>query len=116
MSKKRRDKEYLSDILEAIKRSMEYTREHDYNKFLQDKKAQDAVVRNLEVVGEATKNISAKLRKQHPNIPWKDMAGLRDKLIHHYFGINYEIVWNIVEKELPVLLPQIEELVTKGFD
>lgn len=113
---KRRDKDYLNDILEAIKRSMEYTLGYDYDKFLEDEKTQDAVVRNLEVIGEAAKNISSKLRKQQPKLPWKDMAGLRDKLIHHYFGINYDIVWNIVEKQLPALFPQIEDILSQGFD
>jgi uncharacterized protein with HEPN domain len=83
---------------------------------MQDSKTQDAVVRNLEVIGEATKNLSARLRKTYPQIPWKNLAGVRDKMIHHYFGINYEIVWTIAQKDLPGLLPQIEDMLTKETD
>ncbi|MBI1923775.1 DUF86 domain-containing protein [Candidatus Poribacteria bacterium] len=113
MSKKRRDTDYLSDIQEAIKRIIAYTENLTGDAFMEDLKTQDAVTRNLEVMGEATKNLSSPLRKRYPQIPWKDLAGVRDKLIHHYFGINYEIVWKIVEEQLPVLQPQIEEVLVK---
>jgi uncharacterized protein with HEPN domain len=69
--------------------------------------------RNLEIIGEATKNLSSKLRKAHPKIPWKEMAGMRDKMIHDYFGINYETVWTVATEELSALLPKIESLLTK---
>ncbi|MEW6679932.1 MAG: HepT-like ribonuclease domain-containing protein [bacterium] len=65
-----------------------------YKEFLEDIKTQDAVVRNLEIIGEAAKNISEELKKKYPRIQWKDLAGVRDKLIHHYFGVNFDIVWN----------------------
>jgi uncharacterized protein with HEPN domain len=113
MSKKRRDQDYLNDIQEAIKRIIAYTENLTYDPFMEDLKTQDAVIRNLEVMGEATKNLSSPLRKKYPQIPWKDLAGIRDKLIHHYFGINYEIVWKIVEEQLPLLQPQIEEILVK---
>jgi uncharacterized protein with HEPN domain len=67
------------------------------------------VVCNLEVIGEATKNISNGLKKKHQGIPWKDLAGVRDRLIHHYFGINYEIVWRIITEELPKVASKIGE-------
>jgi len=70
-------------------------------------------VRNLEVIGEATKNLSANLRKSHSDVPWKDLMGMRDKMIHHYFGINYEIVWTIAKEELAGLLPHIESILAK---
>lgn len=107
---KRRDRDYLGDIHEAICRISRYTSGLTFEQFLKDAKTQDAVVRNLEVIGEATKKLTAHLRKSARNVPWKDLAGVRDKLIHHYFGINYEIVWTIVRKELPGLLPRIKEL------
>jgi len=110
---KRRDQDYLSDIREAIQRIAAYTAGMTFEQFLKDTKTQDAVVRNIEVIGEATKNLSSRLRKTYPQIPWKDLAGVRDKMIHHYFGINYEIVWTIAEEELPDLLPHIEDLLTK---
>jgi len=110
---KRRDQDYLGDIREAIQRIAAYTMDLTYERFMEDLKTQDAVVRNLEVIGEATKNLSGQLRKAYPQIPWKDLAGVRDKLVHHYFGINYEIVWQIAKEELPGLLPQIEDILTK---
>lgn len=107
---KRRDYDYLQDIQEAIQRIVIYTEGITLAQFLQDIKTQDAVVRNLEVIGEATKHLSSHLRNTYPNIPWKALAGVRDKMIHHYFGINYEIVWTIAKQELPILLPRIEDL------
>jgi uncharacterized protein with HEPN domain len=65
-------------------------------------------MRNLEIVGEATKNISTSFRKRYPNIPWKQMAALRDRLIHHYFGVNLDIVWDVITEELPKVADQIE--------
>lgn len=111
---KRRDQDYLSDIREAIQRIAVYTAGLDYEQFMQDSKTQDAVVRNLEIIGEATKNLSSRLRRVYAQIPWKDLAGMRDKMIHHYFGINYEIVWTIAKEELPDLLSQIQDILTNG--
>jgi uncharacterized protein with HEPN domain len=110
---KRRDREYLGDIHEAMHRISRYTSGLTFEQFLKDAKTQDAVVRNLEVIGEATKKLTSHLRKSVRHVPWKDLAGVRDKLIHHYFGINYEIVWTIARKELPGLLPNIKELIDK---
>jgi uncharacterized protein with HEPN domain len=62
------------------------------------------------VIGEAAKHVSALTRRDHPTIPWRDLAGVRDKLIHQYFGINFAIVWKIVREELPPLLPQLDEI------
>jgi uncharacterized protein with HEPN domain len=100
--------ESLSDILEAIKRIRNYILDMDYNSFLDDMKTRDAVVRNLEIIGEASKNIDDDFRDCYPDVPWKEMAGVRDKLIHHYFGINFEIVWTISLEELPSVQKSIE--------
>lgn len=108
MSSKRRDRDYIADIQEAIQRILAYTQDMSWDTFLHDDRTQDAVVRNIEVIGEATKNLSGTLRKRYPHLPWKDMAGARDRLIHHYFGINNEIVWQIVQQDLPALLPKIQ--------
>ncbi|MBI5233022.1 MAG: DUF86 domain-containing protein [Deltaproteobacteria bacterium] len=110
MSKKRRDKDFLEDIQEAINLIGLYTKGLTYRKFLEDRKVQDAVVRNLEVIGEASKNIAATFKAKYPDVPWKKVAGLRDKLIHFYFGIDYKIVWNIAKKELPKLLKQVKAI------
>jgi len=110
MSKKRRDKVFVGDLKEAIEMIGLYTKGLTYKDFLQDRKTQDAVVRNFEVIGEASKNISAGFKAKYPDILWKTIAGLRDKLIHFYFGIDYKIVWNITKKELPKLKKQINSI------
>jgi uncharacterized protein with HEPN domain len=76
--------------------------------------AQDAVVRNLEIIGEAVKNLSPGLRTRHPSVPWQQIAGLRDVLIHQYFGVNLELVWQVVEQRLPGLGQQVQRLIEKG--
>lgn len=107
---KRTDKEFLNDSKEAILRINVYIEKLSYEEFLNDIKTQDAVVRNLEIIGEAIKNISKGLKKKYPQMPWKDLSGVRDKLIHHYFGVNLDIVWNIVKKELPEIILQLEAI------
>src|SRR4051812_50146783 len=97
----------LGDILEAIRRAGVYLAGQSYEQFLEDIKTQDSVIRTLEIVGEATKRLSPALREKHPEIPWKNMAGLRDKLIHDYFGVNIDIVWQIVRDELLPLASQV---------
>lgn len=106
----RKDQDYLSDIQDAIHKIAAYTAGQTYEQFMKDTKTQDAVVRNLEVIGEAAKNLSPRLRKAYPQAPWKELAGVRDKIIHRYFGINYEIVWTIAQENLPRLLLQIEDI------
>lgn len=106
----RRDSDFLQDINEAVQRIGIYTEQLTYEGFLQDTKTQDAVIRNLEIIGEAAKNISDNLTDNYSHIPWKEMAGLRDKLIHHYFGVNFDIVWNVVKAELPGIALQIEKI------
>jgi uncharacterized protein with HEPN domain len=107
---KRADADFLSDSKEAILRINTYVEKLGYDEFLEDTKTQDAVVRNLEIIGEAIKNISEELKKKYPQIRWNDLAGIRDKLIHHYFGVNFDIVWSVVKEELPKILLQLEEI------
>jgi len=111
MSKKRRDRDYLDDIIEAIELVVAYSKGLTYKSFLEDRKTQDAVVRNLEVIGEASKKISKKLKETYPDVPWKQMAGLRDKLIHFYFGIDYAVVWNVTKKELPKVVKELRVII-----
>lgn len=105
--------EYLSDILEAVNRIQDYTIGMDYDVFLDDLKTRDAVIRNLEVIGEATKQVGDDIRQQFPDVPWKEMAGVRDILIHHYFGVNFEIVWSIIRTELSTLRENIEKILAQ---
>lgn len=107
---RRGDFEFLSDIEEAIKRIENYTVKMSYQDFFQDIKTQDAVIRNLEIIGEAVKNLSDKLKKKHTDVDWKNMAGMRNKIIHFYFGVNWEIVWDVIQKRLPGIKHKIETI------
>jgi len=106
---KREDAVVIQDIKEAIKRIMSYTVNMEYADFLQDYKTQDAVVRNIEILGEAVKLLSDEKKRNYPHVPWKDIAGTRDKLIHDYFGVNIDIVWDIAKNEIPYLFKQLDE-------
>ena len=74
-----------------------------YDEFVCDRKTVNAVVRSIEIIGEATKNIPESLKNKHPQIPWKKMSGMRDKLIHEYFGIDISILWEVATKEIPII-------------
>ena len=103
----RRDEDYLNDILEAMERIAEYISGLTKESFMLDRKTQDAVIRNLEIIGEATKSLSPELCRRHVEIPWSGLAGVRDKMIRYYFGLNYDVVWTIASEEIPALLPAI---------
>src|SRR4030042_6273892 len=105
---KRGNKEFLLDIIEAIKRIELYTKELSYSDFLQKIETQDAVARNLEIIGEAVKNISKNLKTKYNHIQWKEIAAMRDKVIHFYFGVNWDIVWKAAKDNLPQLKERIE--------
>jgi uncharacterized protein with HEPN domain len=95
--------DYIQDIIDAINNAEKFTSSLTYDDFREDIKTAFAVVRVLEIIGEAAKSIPESLRTQYPAIPWKEMTGMRDKLIHEYFGVNYEVVWDTVKMELPEL-------------
>lgn len=101
---------YLEDILEASHRILTYTKDLDLSAFSKDHRTVDAVVRNLEIIGEAVKKLSEETRKRRPEIEWKKISGLRDILIHEYYGIDYEIIWDIIKNKLPVLETATEAL------
>ena len=107
---KRQDAQLVQDILEAINRISRYTAALSYSAFLDDTMVQDAVVRNLEIIGEAVKGLSPGFRKKHKNVRWLDIAGMRDRLIHDYAGVNWEIVWDVVQTKLPELNAQLAPL------
>lgn len=106
----RTDRDFLADIQESIRRIGAYTTSMTYPAFLMDIKTQDAVIRNLEIIGEATKNLSEGLRTRYPDVPWMSMAGVRDRLIHHYFGINLDIVWQIATAELAEVASHLDRI------
>ena len=103
------DKVFLQNILERIVKIETYT-DSGKDEFMRSDLIQDAVIRNLEIIGEATKRVSQEIKEQHQEIPWRQMAGLRDVLIHDYMGISLKIVWNVVQNELPQLKIKIIEL------
>ncbi|MBI5078684.1 DUF86 domain-containing protein [Candidatus Saganbacteria bacterium] len=107
---KREYSDYIQDIIEAIGNVQDFTKDLTYESFREDQKANFAVVRALEVIGEAAKNIPASLREKYPDIPWKQMTGMRDKLIHEYFGVRYEVVWDTIKIEIPELKPKFEKM------
>ncbi len=103
----KRDEAYLRHILEAISDIRQFIEGISEEAFMKNKEKQYAVLRALEIIGEATKNLSEKLKVEHPEIPWKDIAGMRNKLIHQYFGVKMELVWETVKSKLPELERQI---------
>jgi len=106
------DNLYLRQILDAIERITSYT-SSGADFFRQDLKTQDAVIRNLQIIGEAAKRVSAATRDSHPAVPWKDIAGMRDRVVHDYFGISLDIVWDVVANHLPPLRSKILEILPK---
>jgi uncharacterized protein with HEPN domain len=100
---------YPLHALESIDAIQRYTVD-GRDAFFADPKTQDAVIRNVEVIGQAVKGISDQTRALEPDVPWRQIAGMRDKLIHEYFGVDLALVWDVVERELPVLRPQLADL------
>lgn len=107
------DRPYLEHIREAIRWIATYTAD-GREAFMQNKMAQDAVLRNFEIIGEATKRLSHEMKARRPDIPWSDVAGLRDVLIHNYMGVKLNRVWRVIEDELPQLEDAINELLGGG--
>jgi uncharacterized protein with HEPN domain len=101
---------FVKDIVEAIKDIDIFIGDMDYEEFLKDKKTQKAVVWQIHIIGEATKNIPKSIRERFKEVPWKYMARIRDKIAHFYFGIDYEIVWNVIKEKLPEIKPVIEKI------
>ena len=107
---KREIGDYIEDILEAISNAMEFTKEMSYDEFVKDTKTVYAVIRAIEIIGEAIKNILEDIRMKQPDIPWRSIAGMRDKVIHAYFGVKIERVWEVVKRDIPNLKPKFEKM------
>ena len=104
---------YLQDILESILAIEEYTNDISEKEFVYNRQIQDAVVRRLEIIGEAVKNIDTDFRDKYSYIPWKKIAGMRDIISHEYFGVRIDRVWKAIKKDLPILKEQIGTIIKK---
>ena len=107
---------YLEDILDAAERIEKYVEGVDFEEFANNELIQDAVARNLEIIGEAVKNLPDEMKNAHPEVEWRKIAGLRDILIHAYFGIDTEVVWDIVKNKLPELKEKVERMLNESTD
>lgn len=101
---------FLRDMLEAAQKVIRYTAEHPFEVFVEDEMAYDATLRNLEILGEAAKNIPGEIRQLHPDVDWRGVAGLRDILAHAYFALDNETLWKIVRTDIPKLLGLLQQI------
>jgi uncharacterized protein with HEPN domain len=110
MPKERNYKMFIEDIITAMNKIQIYTKDMNYETFVENEIVLDAVIRNLEIIGEASKNIPENIRSKYPEIPWNRMIGLRNIAIHEYFGIDTTIIWKIITENLPATKPLIIKL------
>ena len=108
---KKDDLVYLKHIWDAISQIEKYVKGVKYENFIVNHLIQDGVIRQIEIIGEATKRLSKDIRKQYSKIPWKDIAGMRDKLIHDYFGVDVDAVWDTVQKDIPSLKNDVKNII-----
>jgi len=101
---------YVKDMLEYMERAESYVESMNFDQFVKDNKTFDAVIRCIEVIGEAVKNIPNEIKSNYPSVPWRDIAGMRDKMIHGYFTVDPEAVWLVLKQDIPKLKPFIVKL------
>jgi uncharacterized protein with HEPN domain len=105
---------YLGDMRSACEKILRYTHDLTFDAFMNDEKTFDAVIRNLEILGEAAKHIPLQVQIQHPQIEWRKIAGMRDVVAHKYFGIDEDILWDVIQNRIPVLLEQVQGILSVG--
>jgi uncharacterized protein with HEPN domain len=106
----RDQKLYLTDVLAAIESIERFIEGMSFEDFQQDDKTASAVIRKFEIIGEASRNISDNVKQRHPEVPWREMAGMRDRLIHGYFGVDYNLVWSTIKNRLPIARQMIQKI------
>ena len=103
--------DFIRDIQENIQNALEFIGDMEYEQFLDDRRTAFAVVRCLEIIGEATKNVPHEIRSRYPEIPWKEFAGMRDRMIHSYWGVDYRIVWGTVTEEIEQVIAPLQHVI-----
>ena len=110
MKLKRESVDYIKDISEAISKIEQFTQGMDYRIFVNDEKTVFAVIRAFEIIGEAAKSVSQPIKTKYANVPWREMTGIRNKLIHEYFGVIHEVIWKTLKEDIPPLKPKVEQI------
>jgi uncharacterized protein with HEPN domain len=111
MKKQRDYSDYLNDIYDSINKGISFINEMTYEEFKEDEKTQYALTRVIEIIGEASKKIPVEIKTQSEEIPWREISGMRDLLVHDYFGVNIKVVWETVMNDFPVLEEKIQKLI-----
>lgn len=110
---KRDYKLFIRDVLDCINKIEEFVGNTNFDEFVKDDKTSSAVIRKLEIIGEATKNVPRDVRQRYKTLPWSDMARMRDKIIHFYFGVDYDIVWKVIKERLPEIKLKIMQILNE---
>lgn len=111
----KKDEAFLKHMMDEIKFLTEKCGDIGFEELIGDKVLQRACVRSLEIIGEAAKNVSGELKEKYPQVDWRKITGLRDKLIHHYFGVDWDILWDVVQNRIPALETEIAAILKEGF-